>query len=222
MSCHMTYDELMGRLIERQALIVHCSRPGKNADEQRYGGLSGDDLLFPADLRNAIEAAGGTGELSCSVIWPEHLRTYGAVGIVLRPRSTDAIRSISPIDAGSRWDEATRRRIGSGVEFSAQAVDQTFANTTSYNEWVVADAECIGIFMHPNEPMEVAARVSMTAVEGFDPSVMDATASVVGTVRIGMDRLWSDFPGLPILTYRNGGIWRIAAGAVSPYSETVE
>ncbi|MGU3404626.1 hypothetical protein [Methylobacterium brachiatum] len=214
----MTYDELMRLLIERQALIVHCSRPGKNADEQRYGNLRGDDLLFPGDLRNAIDAVAGTGELSCSVIWPDHLMTYGAVGIVLRPRSTDSVRSISPIDAGSSWDETTRKRTGGGVPFSAAAVDETFANTISYNEWVVADAECIGIFMHPTEPMEVAARVPMTAVEGFDPSVMDALSSTVGTVRIGMDRLWSEFPDLPIFTYRNGGIWRIAAGAASPYS----
>ncbi len=65
----------------------------------------------------------------------------------------------------------------------------------------------------PTEPTEVAARVSLTAVEGFDPSVMDAMDSAVGTVRIGMDRLWNEFPDLPIFTYRNGGIWRIAAGA---------
>lgn len=219
MSWRMTYDELMRLLIERRALIVHCSRPGKNGDEQRYGERSGDDLLFPGDLRNAIDVAGGTGELSCSVIWPAHLKTYGAVGIVLRPRSTGSVRSISPIDAGSSWDETTRKRTGSGVPFSAEAVHETFANATDYNEWVIGDAECIGIFVHPTEPLEVAARVPMTEVEGFDPSMMTDSGSTVGAVIIDLGIIESAFPDLPIFTYRDGRLWRWPDGPVSPYPE---
>jgi hypothetical protein len=219
MSRRMTYDELMRLLIERRALIVHCSRPGKSGDEQRYGELSGDDLLFPGDLRNAIEAATGTGELSCSVIWPGHLKTYGAVGIVLRPRSTSSVRSISPIDAGSSWDETTGKRTGSGVPFSAEAVHETFANATDYNEWVIGDAECIGIFVHPTEPMEVAARIQMTEVEGFDPSMMMDLGSMVGPVTINLGMIGSAFPDLPIFTYQDGRLWRLSDGPASPYAE---
>jgi hypothetical protein len=214
----MTYDELMRQLIERQALIVHCSRPGKNDDGQSYGDLCGDDLLFPSDLRNAITAVDGAGELSCSVIWPDHLKTYGAVGIVLRPRSTGSVRSISPIDAGSSWDEATRKRTGSGVPFSAEAVAGTFANAIDYNEWVIADAECIGIFVHPTERLEVAARVQMADVEGFDPSMMMDIGSTVGPVTIDLGVIRRAFPDLPIFTYQDGGVRRIGDGLASPYS----
>lgn len=219
MSRRMTYDELMRLLIERRALIVHCSRPGKSGDEQRYGELSGDDLLFPGDLSNAIDAAAGTGELSCSVIWPGHLKTYGAVGIVLRPRSTDSVRSISPIDAGSSWDGTTGKRTGSGVPFSAEAVHETFANATDYNEWVIGDAECIGIFVHPTERLEVAARVPMTEVKGFDPSTMMDLGSTVGAVTIDLGMIESAFPDLPIFTYQHGRLWRLSDGSASPYAE---
>ena len=74
----MTDDELICLLIERKALIVHCSRPGK-ADE----GIDG--LLFPADLKNAAEICGKQHkELSCSLVWPTHVKTFGAIGIVLK------------------------------------------------------------------------------------------------------------------------------------------
>ncbi len=106
----MTYDELMRLLIERQALIVHCSRPGKNADEQRYGNLSGDDLLFPGDLRNAIDAVAGTGELSCSVIWPGHLKTYGCGGH----------RAAAPLDGCDPVDQPDRRGLEVGRSNSSK------------------------------------------------------------------------------------------------------
>lgn len=44
----MPYEELIDLLSSRNALIVHCSRPGKG-DE----GLDG--WLFPDDLRDAIK-----------------------------------------------------------------------------------------------------------------------------------------------------------------------
>jgi len=47
----MTYEELIQLMTERQALIVHCSRPGK-ATSAPAG------LLFPEDLRNAITICG--------------------------------------------------------------------------------------------------------------------------------------------------------------------
>ncbi|MCS5601887.1 MAG: hypothetical protein NZ734_06755 [Paracoccus sp.] len=110
----MTKDELLELLKARKALIVHCSRPGK-ADE----GLGG--LLFPDDLKNAIEMCANEGkELSCSLIWPAHTHTFGAIGIILKPRSTASIASISPDDAGTAYDSVT------GTPFSRHAVEETF------------------------------------------------------------------------------------------------
>ena len=77
----MNDAELLAELSMRKALIVHCSRPGK-ADE------GADALLFPDGLRNAIEVCGKQGKApSCSVIWPGHMETFGAVGIVSQLQS---------------------------------------------------------------------------------------------------------------------------------------
>jgi hypothetical protein len=91
----MTDSELLTELARRKALIVHCSRPGK-ADEA-IGGL-----LFPNDLLNAIRiCANESKELCCSVIWPDHIKTFGPVGIILRPRSIKSITSICTVDGGT-------------------------------------------------------------------------------------------------------------------------
>jgi hypothetical protein len=145
----MTDNELIDLLKERNALIVHCSRPGK-------GDVGADGLLFPEDLRNAIHiCANENRELSCSLVWPEHVKTFGAIGIVLRPRSVASITSISPHDSGTHFD-ALGKREGGGALFSAEAVDETFANSVDYNEWTVTDADTTGIFVNLSEPLEVA------------------------------------------------------------------
>jgi hypothetical protein len=85
-------------------------------------GKGVDGLLFPADLKNAAEiCAKDYKELSCSLVWPTHVKTFGAVGIILKPRSTKSITSISPIDAGTSCDPDTGKRRGGGVPFSGPA-----------------------------------------------------------------------------------------------------
>ncbi|MEY8095823.1 hypothetical protein AB9F29_00150 [Falsihalocynthiibacter sp. S25ZX9] len=123
----MTDAELIQELIVRKALIVHCSRPGKG-DE----GISG--LLFPDDLRNAIEkCADENAELCCSVIWPGHLETFGDIGIILKA----ALDGFHNDDQYYRWgtflDPTTDRRVGDGASFSRNAVEETFEQATDYN-----------------------------------------------------------------------------------------
>jgi hypothetical protein len=70
----VTYAELIAKLTKRKALIVHFSRPAKG-DE----GIDG--LLFPDDLQRAIYICGKESkELCCSVIWPQHVKSFGDVG----------------------------------------------------------------------------------------------------------------------------------------------
>jgi hypothetical protein len=103
---------------------------------------------FPEDLRHAITiCAEEHRELSCSLIWPAHVKTFGAVGLILKPRSTASISSISPHDSGTSFDDAAKRE-GGGVPFSREAVDETFANSQDYNEWTVTDGDTIGIFVN--------------------------------------------------------------------------
>jgi hypothetical protein len=214
----MTYDELLQELIDRRALIVHCSQPARNAGRQRYGDLSGDDLLFPIDLLNAIEAVAGAGELCCSVVWPGHLKTYGSVGIVLRPRTTASIRAISTTDAGSSWDETTGTRTTGGGPFSAEAVADTFDNPTSYNEWNITNADCLGIFVNHTGTLQVAKRVEPDTIDGYDPSASVVVATVAA-VTIDLEEVERAFPGRPIFTLHDGQILQLERGPVSPYSQ---
>jgi hypothetical protein len=152
----MTDTELLAELAKRKALIVHCSRPGKG--DEGIGGL-----LFPNDLQNAIGiCAKESKELCCSVVWPEHIETFGAVGIILRPCSIKSITSICTVDGGTHVDPETGKRVGKGSPFSGQGVIDTFAKATDYNEWNVQDADTMGIFVHPREPWNVAKKVSLS------------------------------------------------------------
>jgi hypothetical protein len=205
----MTYDALIQLLTERQALIVHCSRPGK-------GDVGADGLLFPEDLRNAITICGEQHrELSCSLIWPAHVKTFGAVGIILKPRSIASITSISPHDSGSSADESGKRQ-GMGVPFSAQAVEDTFANSQDYNEWTVTDADTIGIFINLYQPLEIAREVPFTDIPGFDPAMGDL-GTTIGLVRIAIRDVMTAFPRLPVYGFAETEIVRIGVGATALY-----
>lgn len=194
----MEYDELIKLLIERQALMVHCSRPGK-ADGP--GGR-----LFPDDLQHAIDNCGSPEhDLSCSVVWPDHVETFGAVGIILRPRSLDSITSICRHDSGSFLDQGKLENMGD--PFSAQAVEETFNNSEGYNEWTVTDADTVGIFINLSEPLDVAREVQVSDVPGYDPSMGEF--SVVSTARITVQDVMAAFSGLPVYGFVDGKIARI-------------
>jgi len=204
----MTDDELIGLLTERKALIVHCSRPGK-ADE------AVDGLLFPSDLKNAAEiCAKEHKELSCSLVWPAHVKTFGALGIVLKPRSTKSITSICPTDAGTSYDPNTGKRQGGGVPFSGAAVHDTFANATDYNEWTVTEADTVGIFINPYEPLQVAKIVDVTKMQGYDPAMdLMGAMNLVAAQEISIAEVKAAFPGLPVFTYRGSELIKIVDAA---------
>lgn len=207
----MTKDELVELLTSRKALIVHCSRPGKG--DEGVGGL-----LFPDDLRNAINICANQGkELSCSLVWPAHTHTYGAVGIILTPRSTASIASLSPDDSGTTYDPITGKRTGAGVPFSRHAVDETFAKASDYNEWTITDADTVGIFVNLAEDLVVAKVIPFTEIPGYDPSMPD-TGPTVGLVRLRLEDVIAAFPGLPVYGFLGMEIIEVGIDAARLYS----
>ncbi|WP_374628885.1 hypothetical protein [Pannonibacter indicus] len=205
----MPYEELIDLLSSRNALIVHCSRPGKG-DE----GLNG--RLFPNDLRDAIKVCEtGVGDVSCSVIWPGHCKTFGSIGIVLKPRSIAAITSAHPTDAGTVRD-TNGRRTGLGTPYSRQAVTDTFANSTDYNEWTVMDADTIGIFINLQDPpLEVAKIVDFTLLPDYDATIMAAKA--VMAQPIALKEVCAAFPDLPVYGFLGTEIIQIGIEAEALY-----
>jgi hypothetical protein len=199
----MNNAELLAELQTRKALIVHCSRTGKG--DEAIGGL-----FYPDDLRNAITICAAGTELCCSVIWPDHLETFGPVGIILKPRSTASITSICHQDSGSRFDPKICKRVSAGAPFSKEAVLGTFDNATDYNEWNVKDADTVGIFVHPKQQWDVARLCKLSDHPNYDPAMGDQ--KVIGAVRINEAHIVADFPSLPIYSISQGEIVRVELG----------
>ncbi|MBV7519074.1 hypothetical protein [Ensifer sp. ENS12] len=204
----MTYQELIDLLISRNALIVHCSRPGK-------GDEGPDGRLFPDDLRDAIAVCeSGNGDLSCSLVWPGHSKTFGSVGIMLKPRSIASITSAHPTDAGTSPD-ANGRRTGLGGPFSRKAVMDTFASLTDYNEWTVTDADTIGIFVNLEEhSLEVAKVVDLTEHPLYDPTMPPLA---VLPQPITLEEVRAAFPDLPLYIFSGTKIVEIGVDATRLY-----
>jgi hypothetical protein len=207
----MTYAELLAELSSRKALIVHCSRPGKG-DEGK------DVVLFPQDMIDAVMLCDtGKTELCCSVIWPGHVETFGDLGILLKPRSTEAVTMICTIDGGTSVDPSTGRRVGAGVPFSDQAVAETFASPTNYNEWNIDDADTIGVFVSSRRQLpQVAALQDITKIAGYDPVM--GTEPLIGHRWVEFSEIAAVFPDLPVFTIENGEIVDLTGASVSPYT----
>jgi hypothetical protein len=196
----ITDEELFDELRQRKAIIVHCSRTGK-------GDETPDSPLFPEDLKHAINACADGENLCCSVIWPDHIETFGPVGIVLRPRCNRSVTAICFEDAGSYVDSTTGKREGFGDAISKTSVQATFTNATGYNEWDVMGAETIGIFVHPHGSWEIASKMKVSEIPGYDPSLADG--EIIGTREVTLPEIIQAFPSLPIYSFANGDLVEI-------------
>ncbi len=197
----MKYEELLSELIRRKAFVVHCSA----AEQGDQAGHEQPPLLFPDDLSKAIHVvANERGELACSVVWPEHIKTFGSVGIVLKPRSVEFIISVKSGDAGSFRDPNTGKRIGMGLPFVRQTFANTFTDAKDYNEWSVTDADTVGIFVNTTDKLFVARRVALKEVPGYDPAMeMFGHDSAIVPVQISLSEIVRAFPKLPIFAFES-------------------
>lgn len=206
----MAVTKLWEELTARKALIVHCSRPGK-------GNEGADVLLFPDDMNKAIRLCDKEKkEVCCSVIWPNHIKTFGDVGIVLKPRSTESVTMICTTDGGTSLDPKTGRRIGAGDPFSQQGVADTFEDSTGHNEWNTDDADTVGIFVkNPSFGADVASWVDPRQLDGYEPIM--GVEPFIGSRIARLSEIVGAFPNLPVLTIRNGEIVDLHGEIVSPY-----
>ncbi len=206
----MAVTKLLEELTARKALIVHCSRPGK-------GNEGEDALLFPDDMSKAIRLCDiEKREVCCSVIWPNHIKTFGDVGIVLKPRSTESVTMICTTDGGTSLDPKTGRRIGAGDPFSQQGVADTFEDSTGYNEWNIDDADTVGIFVkNPNFCAVVATWIDPTQLDEYEPIM--GVEHFIGSHIVKLKEIATAFPSLPILTFWDGEIVDHQGKIVSPY-----
>lgn len=84
----------------------------------------------------------------------------------------------------------------------------TFERATSYNEWNVRNADTVGIFVHPINRLEVAKRVAVSDIPGYDSSM--GSSELVVPVRITLENVAAEFAGLPIYTFYNGSLVKLS------------
>lgn len=185
----MNVEDIIEELICRKAIIVHCSRPGRD------GELT-PKPLYPRDLEATIrdlETGGGRG-ISCSVIWPGHQDTFGAVGIVVEPRALSDILQMYGSDAGYS-DEAG----GLGEKPSAEKLVDTFDNSNGHNEWVLTGGKVVGIFISFTQPLEVARKTRLPA--GLSEHERALIGEPIEAQPISISQIARDFPDLPIFAF---------------------
>ena len=187
----MTLDDILDALRNHDALLIHCSRPGR--------GQEPDEMVYPDDLRKAIKILDeGQGALCCSVVWPQHTAAFGTVGIVIRPRSAASILGVVTGDGGTTYDAETRvRSLGRTVPLTLQNLSLTFTPTDEHNEWLVENADCVGIYFINGEYAQVSERVGAPGPDGrYETQLRNLTMADVKR----------DFPGLPIFCITGGGV----------------
>jgi hypothetical protein len=164
----------------------------------------------------------GTGGLSCSLVWPDHCKTFGSVGIILRPRCTGSIIQICVEDAGSERDKVTGKRTSRGAAgkpFSQEAVEETFAAAKDYNEWIVDHAKTIGIFVNLQAGKVLVPKwATLEGVEGYEPDnpYMSHEPQSYPT-EITLEEVVASFPGFSVFAFWERQIIRIGVGPEEVY-----
>ncbi|KXV60225.1 hypothetical protein AD947_02615 [Acetobacter tropicalis] len=216
---NMTLNELFEELSQREALIVHCSTQAKSTGTPLPGSVARAPLYYPNDM---ITAKGifetGSERLCCSIIWPKHSDTWGDIGLVVKPHNVGSILDVCSHDAGSPSDATLGQ--GYGKPFTKDAVMETFEKSSGeHNEWGIKGAEVIGIFVKYSDQLPiVATQTKLSDRTDYDPTIPDQIINDFRCVAIG--EITSSFPGLPILTFKDGKIVEITPTHVLPYSDT--
>lgn len=185
----MDIDTVKEELARHGAIIVHCSRPGRD------GELGEPKPLYPDDLKQTIRdlAIGNARPVSCSVVWPQHQDTFGDVGIVVEPRNLSDIVEMHTGDAGY-----SKEMGGLGSPPSLKGLADTFAHSEGHNEWVLTAADTLGIFVISGDSLEVARKLDLTEDERalYGEPIMACS--------ISLGEIAADFPSLPIFGFVAG------------------
>lgn len=201
----MDIDSVKGELVRHRAIIVHCSRPGRD------GEFGEPKPLYPDDLKQTISdlAIGGVRPVSCSVVWPEHQDTFGDVGIIVEPRTLSDIIEMHTGDAGY-----SKELGGLGDPPSLKGLADTFAHSDGHNEWVLTAADTLGIFVIFKDPLEVARKIDLP-----DDLTEDERAlygEPIMACPISLQEIAADFPSLPIRGFVEGNLVTLRPARLAP------
>lgn len=183
----MELEELLSRLQERRALIVHFSH---------HAAMRGD-LVYPTDMHQVL-AEQEAWALSCSVLTPGHsMDVVGSVGVVLVPRTAGDVLRVHHDDAGSYEFDMASHSLGKPL--SAASFDESIDLVApgNYNEWRVRGAAPRGIFVANPAMILIRRWHTIPGPEG--------PLTIIGEDRISLDEVRATFPGRTIWTMTPDG-----------------
>lgn len=184
----MTDDELVRKLQERNAVVVHFSHHANMRD----GGV------FPVDIHEAITNK-DRWALSCSVLWPGHgMAPCGSIGVLFKP-SVTSVQSVSNKDSGS-WTNPDGIDQSGGVPLTAESFETTFQVDGAYNEWRIIRAEVAGIFVLDARSIMVKKRGPVYGLPNGQ------ILHEIGCTPIPLSEVFDVFPNLPVFTLTHEGL----------------
>lgn len=187
-------------LADRSALIVHFSGAPKGAGKPR-------GLLYPDDLRWILQGQ-ANGGVSCSTVIPtdsfdgKHRNATGCIGVIVDLSTEKSLCHASDHDQGSLEDDDGQRKVGCLDEPTLESVKSSIDNRAcdSYNEWMVADFRCLGIFCA--EPYEISADQKISKPPGM-PILVMPNESIIGIKNISPAAVATEFPCFDIYGFSN-------------------
>lgn len=188
-----------------EALIVHFSGCPKGI------GIERKDHMYPNDL-NYVLCGNAKGGVSCSTVKPGdnfsgiNRNATGCVGVLLGLRGDNSLRAVSPDDCGS-YEEGCVRKSSLGEKVTIESVSCSITNRGggSYNEWIVADYDVLGVFVVA--PYEVS-------VLALPPTIPGVPAELLGTKpnniikQTSVLEVCNTFPSQAVFGFENGKLCR--------------
>ena len=145
-------SDVHGVLSSRNALIVHFSGAPKGTGRER-------GFLYPDDLQHVLQGL-ANGGISCSTVMPGDVfdgigrNATGCIGVIIDLITPESLTSVFHEDCGSIEIVDGIRTVARPFDIHIKDVEDSIAlrRPGCYNEWVIRDFRCIGIFaVHPYE-----------------------------------------------------------------------
>jgi len=192
MLVNSTIADLNAMLRSENMVIVHFSGQPRG---------HGAKAFFPDDLLYAIRNR-TTCRLACSTVKPgddftsfQGRNATGSVGIMIAPLHCASLLDVWYKDRGSEHNRIVR-------DVTLSECQGTITGRVEYNEWAITDYEVLGLFVV--DPRQVDG-VTML------PDGFGGLAPSTEPTDVDLANLDPELARLPIFTFANGGLARIAA-----------
>lgn len=132
-----------------------------------------------------------------------HRNTTGCIGVIVDLITSNSLTAVSHDVCGSIELSDGTRTVANLGDIRIKDVEDSILlrRPGCYNEWVVRDFRCVGVFaMHP---YEISARQRLSYPDGM-PDWMIPAEPDLNIVTCSVAAISQNFPGTRIITFRSG------------------